>query len=36
MWIVIFCMLSNGGTIPWYITMVNYEHDRQGAILELH
>ncbi|MCI5647887.1 MAG: carbohydrate ABC transporter permease [Fusicatenibacter sp.] len=24
MWIVIFCMLFNGGTIPWYITMVNY------------
>lgn len=24
MWIVIFCMLFNGGTIPWYITMVRY------------
>ena len=24
MWIVIFCMLFNGGTIPWYITMVKY------------
>lgn len=24
MWIVIFCMVFNGGTIPWYITMVNY------------
>ncbi len=24
MWIVVFCMLFNGGTIPWYITMVNY------------
>lgn len=24
MWIAIFCMLFNGGTIPWYITMVRY------------
>lgn len=24
MWIVIVCMLFNGGTIPWYITMVKY------------
>jgi multiple sugar transport system permease protein/putative aldouronate transport system permease protein len=24
MWIVIFCMLFNGGTIPWYITIKNY------------
>ena len=24
MWIVIFCMLFNGGTIPWYITVRNY------------
>lgn len=24
MWIVLFCMLFNGGTIPWYITMMNY------------
>jgi multiple sugar transport system permease protein/putative aldouronate transport system permease protein len=24
MWIVIFCMLFNGGTIPWYITVKNY------------
>ena len=24
MWIVIFCMLFNGGTIPWYICMKNY------------
>lgn len=24
MWVVIFCMVFNGGTIPWYITMVNY------------
>ena len=24
MWIVVCCMLFNGGTIPWYITMVNY------------
>ena len=24
MWIVIFCMLFNGGTIPWFITMKNY------------
>lgn len=24
MWLVVFCMLFNGGTIPWYITMVNY------------
>lgn len=24
MWIVLFCMLFNGGTIPWYITMQKY------------
>jgi multiple sugar transport system permease protein/putative aldouronate transport system permease protein len=24
MWIIIFCMLFNGGTIPWYITIKNY------------
>lgn len=24
MWILIFCMLFNGGTIPWYITVKNY------------
>ena len=24
MWIVVFCMLFNGGTIPWFITMKNY------------
>ena len=24
MWIVIFCMLFSGGTIPWYITVKNY------------
>lgn len=24
MWILIFCMVFNAGTIPWYITMVNY------------
>ena len=24
MWILIFCMLFNGGTIPWYMTMRNY------------
>lgn len=24
MWIVIFCMLFNGGTVPWYNTMVKY------------
>ncbi|MDR0476199.1 MAG: carbohydrate ABC transporter permease [Treponema sp.] len=24
MWIAIFCMLFNGGTIPWYITVRNY------------
>lgn len=24
MWIVIFCMIFNGGTIPWYITMMKY------------
>ena len=24
MWMVIFCMLFNGGTIPWYICMRNY------------
>lgn len=25
MWIVLFCMLFNGGTIPWYITMQKYK-----------
>lgn len=24
MWTVVFCMLFNGGTIPWYIAMKNY------------
>lgn len=24
MWIVLFCMLFNGGTVPWYITMQKY------------
>ncbi|MCL2879678.1 MAG: carbohydrate ABC transporter permease [Treponema sp.] len=24
MWIVVFCMLFSGGTIPWFITMKNY------------
>jgi multiple sugar transport system permease protein/putative aldouronate transport system permease protein len=24
MWIVVFCMIFNGGTIPWYITVRNY------------
>lgn len=24
MWIFVFCMLFNGGTVPWYITMKNY------------
>lgn len=24
MWTVIFCMVFNGGTIPWYMTMKNY------------
>jgi len=24
MWIVIFCMVFNGGTIPWYITVKSY------------
>ncbi len=24
MWILVFCMLFNGGTVPWYITMKNY------------
>lgn len=24
MWIVLFCMVFNGGTVPWYITMRNY------------
>ena len=24
MWVVIFCMLFNGGTIPWYITVRGY------------
>lgn len=23
-WSAIFCMVFNGGTVPWYITMVNY------------
>lgn len=25
MWLVMFCMVFNGGAIPWYITMVNYK-----------
>lgn len=25
MWILIFCMLFNGGTVPWYLTMRNYK-----------
>lgn len=24
MWTVVFCMLFNGGTVPWYIAMKNY------------
>ena len=24
MWTIIFCMVFNGGTIPWYLTMKNY------------
>ena len=24
MWILVFCMLFNGGTVPWYITMKSY------------
>jgi multiple sugar transport system permease protein/putative aldouronate transport system permease protein len=24
MWIIVFCLLFNGGTIPWYITVKNY------------
>ncbi|SHO53888.1 carbohydrate ABC transporter permease [Anaerocolumna xylanovorans] len=24
MWILVFCMLFNGGTVPWYLTMKNY------------
>jgi len=24
MWVLIFCMLFNGGTIPWYLTMRSY------------
>ena len=24
MWVMIFCMLFNGGTIPWFITVKNY------------
>ena len=24
MWILVFCMLFNGGTVPWYITMKGY------------
>ena len=25
LWIMVFCMLFNGGTIPWYITMRSYK-----------
>ena len=25
MWLLIFCMLFNGGTVPWYLTMRNYK-----------
>ncbi len=25
MWILLFCMLFNGGTVPWYLTMRNYK-----------
>lgn len=25
MWILIFCMLFSGGTVPWYLTMKNYK-----------
>lgn len=24
MWVLVFCMLFNGGTVPWYLTMRNY------------
>lgn len=24
MWILVFCMLFNGGTVPWYVTMKKY------------
>lgn len=24
MWILVFCMLFNGGTVPWYLTMKSY------------
>lgn len=24
MWVLIFCMLFNGGTVPWYLTIRNY------------
>jgi len=24
-WILVFCMLFNGGTVPWYLTMRNYK-----------
>ena len=24
MWMLIFCMLFNGGTVPWYLTMCKY------------
>ncbi len=24
MWVLVFCMLFNGGTIPWFITMQKY------------
>lgn len=24
MWVVLFCMVFSGGTIPWYLTMMNY------------
>lgn len=25
MWLVLFCMVFNGGTVPWYITVQNYK-----------
>lgn len=25
MWVLIFCMLFSGGTVPWYLTMKNYK-----------
>ena len=36
MWILVFCMLFNGGTVPWYITMRSYHlmDNIWGQVLE--